>query len=219
MKKGLAIAGGALMLASIFGLVFSIAGIASHGPDDDNIIHDTESDGTSFTYDGEVILLEVYAKGDVDCYNYNIIVTDGEFDYFYPDCESGIEVNGYTYLGDLELSESGAYTIEADGELVIVDADGLLGPIFLMCGGGFCCLLGIILLIIGLATGQKVPQVVVFQQPDGTILQANQTTVQQYIPPSNTVNQVTTMTQPIQQEIPAEPSDFEPFSFEHKKQP
>ena len=219
MKKGLAITGGALMLASILGLVFSIAGVASHGPETDNIIHDTESDGTSFEYDGEVILLEVYAKGDVDCYNYNIIVTDGEFDYFFPDCESSLEVNGYTYLGDLELSESGAYTIDADGEVVIVDADGLLGPIFLMCGGGFCCLLGIILLIIGLATGQKVPQVVVFQQPDGTILQANQTTVQQYIPPSNTVNQVTSMTQPIQQEIPAEPSDFEPFSFEHKKQP
>ena len=62
MKKGLAIAGGALMLASIFGLVFSIAGVASHGPDNDNIIHDTESDGTSFEYDGEVILLEVYAR-------------------------------------------------------------------------------------------------------------------------------------------------------------
>ena len=218
MKKGLAITGGALMLASILGLVFSIAGVASHGPETDNIIHDTESDGTSFTYDGEVILLEIYAKGDVDCYNYNVIVTDGEFEYFYPDCETGTEVNGYTYLGDLELAGPGDYTIEADGDVVIVDADGLLGPIFLMCGGGFCCLLGIILLIVGLATGKKVPQVVVFQQPDGTILQTNQTTVHQYIPPSNTVNQVTTMTEPIQQEIPTEPSDFEPFSFEHKKQ-
>jgi hypothetical protein len=219
MNKGLAITGGALLLFSIIGFIIGVSGVAMHAPDSDNTLHDTETDGVIFNYDGEVTIIEIYAKGDVDCYSFDILVTDGSYDYFSKDCVSGSEVEGYTYLGDLDVSLAGEYEIAADGDVVVIDADGLLAPIFAMCGGGVCCLLGLILLIVGLATGKKVPQVVMYQQPDGTIIQPNQTTVHQYIPPSNTVNEVTSTTQPVQQETSTEPSGFEPFSFERKKQP
>ncbi|MEC7484574.1 MAG: hypothetical protein VX998_07280, partial [Candidatus Thermoplasmatota archaeon] len=194
-------------------------------------LHDTETDGTVFNFDGTSSWLEVYAKGDVDCYSYSISVTDDMFEYFYPNCDAGTEITGYTYLGDVEIYDAGTYNIDAEGNVVIVDADGLIGPVFAMCGGGVCCLLGLILLIVGLSTGKKVPQVIVYQQPDGTMYQPNQTTVHQYIPPSGEPSQQQFVEQPQVQEqqnippafeerpndVPVYQTDFDGFSFEHKK--
>ena len=232
MNKGLAITGGVLILFSLLGFVFSIAGIATYEPNSDNILHDTETDGTVFNFDCTSSWLEVYAKGDVDCYSYSISVTDDMFEYFYPNCDAGTEITGYTYLGDVEIYDAGTYNIDAEGNVVIVDADGLIGPVFAMCGGGVCCLLGLILLIVGLSTGKKAPQVIVYQQPDGTMYQPNQTTVHQYIPPSGVSSQQQIVEQPqVQQQqnippafeenpnaVPVYQTDFDGFSFEHKKE-
>ena len=237
MNKGLAIAGGTLMLLSILVFFVSLVAVMGHGPDSDNILHDTETNGMTFTYDGEASLLEVYAKGDVDCYTFTVSISDEMFDYFWPNCDGSTMADGYTYLGDLEVSTVGDYTIDAEGDIVIIDADGLILPGLSFCGGGVCCLLGLILLIIGLSVGSKAPQVIVYQQPDGTMYQPNQTTVQQYVPPSGV--------QPIQQQFATQPqvqqtqiqqpqdippafeenpnavpiyqTDFDGFSFEHKK--
>jgi hypothetical protein len=232
MNKGLAIAGGTLMLLSILVFFVSLVAVMGHGPDSDNILHDTETNGMTFTYDGEASLLEVYAKGDVDCYTFTVSISDEMFDYFWPNCDGSTMADGYTYLGDLEVSAVGDYTIDAEGDIVIIDADGLILPGLSFCGGGVCCLMGLILLIIGLSVGSKAPQVIVYQQPDGTMYQPNQTTVQQYVPPSGV--------QPIQQQFTAQPqvqeqqnippafeerpndvpvyqTDFDGFSFEHKK--
>ena len=242
MNKGLAIAGGTLMLLSILVFFVSLVAVMGHGPDSDNILHDTETNGMTFTYDGEASLLEVYAKGDVDCYTFIVSISDEMFDYFWPNCDGSTMADGYTYLGDLEVSTVGDYTIDAEGDIVIINADGLILPGLSFCGGGVCCLLGLILLIIGLSVGSKAPQVIVYQQPDGTMYQPNQTTVQQYVPPSGV--------QPIQQQFATQPqvqqpqvqptqiqqpqdippafeenpnavpiyqTDFDGFSFEHKK--
>ena len=112
MNKGLAITGGVLLLLSLFGFVFSVAGIATYEPNSDNILHDTETDGTVFNFDGTSSWLEVYAKGDVDCYSYSISVTDDMFEYFYPNCDAGTEITGYTYLGDVEIYDAGTYNID-----------------------------------------------------------------------------------------------------------
>ena len=236
MNKGLAIAGGTLMLLSILVFFVSLVAVMGHGPDSDNILHDTETNGMTFTYDGEASLLEVYAKGDVDCYTFTVSISDEMFDYFWPNCDGSTMADGYTYLGDLEVSIVGDYTIDAEGDIVIIDADGLILPGLSFCGGGVCCLMGLILLIIGLSVGSKAPQVIVYQQPDGTMYQPNQTTVQQYVPPSGV--------QPIQQQFATQPqvqqpqiqhpqdippafeenpnavpiyqTDFDGFSFEHK---
>ena len=232
MNKGLAISGGVLILLSLFSLVFSLVVMDSYEPNSDNILHDTETDGMVFNFDGSSSWLEVYAKGEVDCYSYSISVTDDMFEYFYPNCDAGTEIAGYTYLGDLEIYDAGSYNIDAEGNVVIVDADDLIGPLFAFCGGGVCCLLGVILLIVGFSSGGKSPHMVVYQQPDGTIYQPNQTTIHQYIPPS--------AEQPNQQQIvsqdqvqqsqnippafdenpdstPVYQTDFDGFSFEHKK--
>ena len=228
MNKGLAIAGGALMLVSLLGLFFGFIAVAGHGPDSENILHDTEFDGDTFAYDGEVVLLEVYAKGDVDCYSFSITITgEDSLEYFYPNCETGTDINGYTYLGDIDFMEAGNYNINAEGDVVIIDADGLLAPVFIMCGGGVCCLVGIILLIVGLSIGRKAPQVILLQQPDGsmmqqtgTMVQPNQTTVHQYIPPvQTTTTQVASVHRDETSAEQVEQSGYEPFSFEHKKDP
>ncbi|MGB2030659.1 MAG: hypothetical protein ACPHX9_00110 [Candidatus Poseidoniaceae archaeon] len=219
MNKGLAIAGGTLMVLSILVFFVSLIAVMGHGPDSDNILHDTETDGMTYTYDGEVTLLEVYAKGDVDCNTFTVSISDEMFEYFWPNCESETTVEGYTYLGDLEVYSAGNYNIDAEDDIVIIDADGLILPGLSFCGGGVCCLVGLILLIVGLSVGKKAPQVVVFQQPDGTMFQPNQTTVHQYIPPSTPVHQEQTpVDSPFTEEIPTDASTVEPFSFEHKNQ-
>ena len=233
MNKGLAIAGGTLMLLSILVFFVSLVAVMGHGPDSDNILHDTEMNGMTFTYDGEASLLEVYAKGDVDCYTFTVSISDEMFDYFWPNCDGSTMADGYTYLGDLEIYTVGDYNIDAEDDIVIIDADGLILPGLSFCGGGVCCLIGLILLIIGLSVGKKAPQVIVYQQPNAAMYQPNQTTIQQYVPPSGV--------QPIQQQFAAQPqvqeqenvppafeekpnsvpvyqTDFDGFSFEHKNE-
>ena len=155
MNKGLAISGGVLILLSLFSLVFSLVVMDSYEPNSDNILHDTETDGMVFNFDGSSSWLEVYAKGEVDCYSYSISVSDDMFEYFYPNCDAGTEIADYTYLGDLEIYDAGSYNIDAEGNVVIVDADDLIGPLFAFCGGGVCCLLGVILLIVGFVLAAK----------------------------------------------------------------
>jgi len=220
MNKGLAIAGGVMMVFSILVFFVSLIAVMGHGPDSENILHDTATDGMTFTYDGEASLLEVYAKGDVDCYSFTVSITDEMLEYFWPNCESDANDDGYTYLGDLEVYTPGNYDIVVDDDIVIIDADGLILPGLSFCGGGVCCLVGLVLLIVGLAAGNKAPQVLVFQQPEGTMYQPNQTTVHQYIPPSAPVHhQPTPPESSFSDEIPTDASTVEPFSFEHKNQP
>ena len=70
-----------------------------HGPDSDNILHDTETNGMT-TYDGEASLLEVYAKGDVDCYTFTVSISDEMFDYFGQTARPLLMA---TYLGDWRI--------------------------------------------------------------------------------------------------------------------
>ena len=64
MNKGLAITGGVLLFVSILVNVISIVSVADYRPTDENILHDTSKDGTTFEYDGNAMTMEVFAKGD-----------------------------------------------------------------------------------------------------------------------------------------------------------
>ena len=223
MNKGLAITGGVLLFVSILVNVISFVSVIDYRPTDENILHDTSKDGTTFEYDGNAMTMEVFAKGDlVNCIDFQVSITNYmDQDVFSQNCE-GTSHPSYTYLGDLSDIAAGSYTITSDGDIVIVDASEVIIPAFGLCGGSVCCLLGLILLIVGLVGGRKPPQVVLLQQPGGQVYQPNQTTVQQYIPPSSPVQSHQPQPTVIQQEatqegMPVYQSDFDGFSFEHKK--
>ena len=223
MNKGLAITGGVLLFVSILVNVISIVSVADYRPTNENILHDTSKDGTTFEYDGNATTMEVFAKGDqINCNTFEVSIEDytGQ-NVFFQNCE-GTSHPSYTYLGDLSDVAAGSYNITSDGDIVIVDASEIIAPVIGLCGGSVCCLLGLILLIVGLVSGRKTPQVVLFQQPGGQIYQPNQTTVQQYIPPAMPVQNPQPRSTVAQQEttqegMPMYQSDFDGFSFEHKK--
>jgi len=223
MNKGLAITGGVLLVISILVNVISLVSVIDYRPTDENILHDTSKDGTTFEYDGDATTMEVFAKGDqINCNTFEVSVNDytGQ-NVFFQNCE-GTSHPSYTYLGDLSDIAAGSYTIISDGDIVIVDASEVIAPAFGLCGGSVCCMLGLILLIVGLVGGRKPPQVVLLQQPGGMMVQPNQTTVQQYVPPSSPVQSHQPQPEIIQQEttqegMPMYQSDFDGFSFEHKK--
>ena len=223
MNKGLAITGGVLLFVSILVNVISIVSVVDYRPTDENILHDTSKDGTTFEYDGNATTMEVFAKGDqINCNTFEVSIEDytGQ-NVLFQNCE-GTSHPSYTYLGDLSDIAAGSYTITSDGDIVIVDASEVILPAFGLCGGSVCCLLGLILLIVGLVGGRKPPQVVLLQQPGGMMVQSNQTTVQQYVPPSSPIQSHQPQPEVIQQEttqegMPVYQSDFDGFSFEHKK--
>ena len=223
MNKGLAITGGVLLFISILVNVISFVSVLDYRPTDENILHDTSKDGTTFEYDGNATTMEVFAKGDqINCNTFEVSIEDytGQ-NVFFQNCE-GTSHPSYTYLGDLSAIGAGSYTIASDGDIVIVDASEVIAPAFGLCGGSVCCFLGLILLIVGLVSGRKTPQVVLLQQPGGPVYQPNQTTVQQYIPPAMPVQNPQPQSTVLQQEttqegMPMYQSDFDGFSFEHKK--
>ena len=61
MNKGLAITGGILTGLSILSLLFGVISIAGHGPDSENILHDTEFDGTTLVAD-QVFVVSVHSS-------------------------------------------------------------------------------------------------------------------------------------------------------------
>ena len=156
MNKGLAITGGVLLFVSILVNVISIVSVVDYRPTDENILHDTSKDGTTFEYDGDAMTMEVFAKGDqINCNTFEISINDytGQ-NVFFQNCE-GTSHPSYTYLGDLSDIAAGSYNITSDGDIVIVDASEVILPAFGLCGGSVCCLLGLILLIVGLVGGRK----------------------------------------------------------------
>jgi hypothetical protein len=222
MKKGLVIAG-----SIISGLCLVIAAIAFFGamgfkPESDNILHDTRTDGTTFNFEeGDSFVLQVYAVGTVDCNEFRdsfsvIGANDLAYEYYKPDCDETFDTDDYTYLGDLSISESGTYEINASGEIVITNANSIgVGGIisFASCG---CCFIGLILLIVGLVTGKSKSQVMMIQ-PDGTIIPVQGQYVQQQAMSGQVTSQPQQMVAQPQQYIPqTQETSVEQYSFEQK---
>ena len=214
MKKGLVIGGS--ILTGVCLIIATIAFFAAMGfePESDNILHDTRTDGTNFTFEeGDSFVLQIYAVGTVDCKEYrdslSVIGPDAEtYEYYLPDCDEVFDTDEYTYLGDLSISESGTYVIEAPGDIVITNANSIgIGGIISIASCG-CCFIGLILLIVGLLTGKPKPQVLMIQ-PDGSMVEVQGVPVQQPM-----INQMINQNPQVVQQ--PENTSVEQYSFEQK---
>ncbi len=228
MKKGLVIAGSIISVICIIILGLTIVSVMGFEPESDNILHDTSEDGNSFSFNEEDSYnLYVYAKGTVECSQFEISITDEIYEYFDRNCGDGdlYTTNDYTFLGDLTVDEAGTYEISAEGDVIIVNANDVGTDGFISIASCGCCLVGLILLIVGLTTGKSKPQVMMIQ-PDGTILQVQGQFVQQQ-PMSGQVNNQTQqmvaqpqqMVTQTQQYIPQpQETALEEYSFEQKNE-
>jgi len=182
MNKPLTIIGSILVVISLFAVVYySVAAFDSTTLTSENILHDTSTDGTDFVFSGEAFLLQVYAKGNVQCNTFNLSVTAGTNEYFQSECGS-FEIEGYTYVGELAITGSGNYQIDSEEHIVIKNGDDIgFAGIGMICGG-LSCLLGVILLIVGLVIGGKRKQNIIYieQLPNQ---QQNQQPVQDHMAP------------------------------------
>ena len=211
MKKGLVIGGSVLSGICIIIALISLFSALGFEPEADNILHDTQTDGTTYSFEeGDSFVLQVYAVGSVDCEAFSLSVIgpyDETNEHFKPVCDEAFDTTEYTYLGDLSISQSGTYEIDAAGDIVITNANSIgFGGIISMASCG-CCFIGLILLIIGLVTGKPKPQVLMVQ-PDGSIVQVQGNVIQQ--------NTGQVISQPQQTVAQPQETSLEEYSFEQK---
>ena len=219
MKKGLVISGSILSVICLIVAAVTFFSAMDFKPNSSNIMHDTSENGNTFQFsEGDSFVIYVYAIGDVDCNQFEISISDEFYEYFDRDCSSGdlYDTPEYTYLGDALIEETGSYEIDSQGDVIIADAndvgtDGLIS--IASCG---CCFIGLILLIVGLVTGKRKPQVVMIQ-PDGTLMPVQGQVVQQQMAGQMMNNQPQQMISQPQQYIP-QPQEtvVEEYSFEQK---
>jgi hypothetical protein len=228
MKKGLVIAGSIISVICIITLALMIVSIMGFEPESDNILHDTSENGNSFNFNqDDSYVIYVYAIGSVDCSQFEITITDSIYDYFDRNCGDGdlYTTNDYTFLGDLTIDETGTYEISAEGDVIIVNANDVGTDGFISIASCGCCMVGLILLIVGLATGRSKQQVMMIQ-PDGTILQVQGQFVQQQPMSGQVINQPQQMNaqpqqmvvQPQQNNPQPKETTLEEYSFEHKNE-
>jgi len=168
MKKGLTIGGGICLGVGLLTLIISSTAAVSAMKPQDHILHNTETGGGSFEFDGDTITIGVYAIGDHACSNVEITITDDNYEYFERDCNSAYDTPDYTYLGNAIMDSQGTYEISASEEIILVDRDSLAYAGLAVLAGGGCCLVGLTLLVVGLAMGRNnasTGNFIVFQDP------------------------------------------------------
>ena len=118
------------------------------------------SDQTTYT---------VFVNENSNCYDVDIVITDGTWDYFEKDCAEHMDEKGWKHAGVVSLDAVGTLEVTSSSEIIIVDDMVYLesGGSFLV-GGCICCI-GIIGIVIGAvwansSKGQPVPQMVIMPQ-------------------------------------------------------
>lgn len=228
MKKGLVIAGSIIAGLCMIIAVITFYSAMDFKPNSQNIMHDTSENGDSFNFNqDDSYVIYVYAIGDVDCSQFEISITDEIYEYFDRNCGDGdlYTTNDYTFLGDLTVDETGTYEISSEGDVIIVNANDVGTDGFISIASCGCCLIGLILLIVGLATGKSKPQVMMIQ-PDGTVMAVQGQFVQQQPMSGQIISQPQQMnaqtqqfvTQPQQNNPQPQETALEEYSFEHKNE-
>ena len=165
MNKKVVISGSILVILSLFGVFFSLNSALNLNPSPENIIYDSSIEENIFYYNGEAILMSVYAKGDVDCGSFELSISDGNFEFFNRGCNSVMDDDSYTYLGDLILDTTGNYriNIQENHEIVIIDDKALAEAGIGFMFSGCICFIGFIIAVIGLILrGKKTNKTIMF---------------------------------------------------------
>jgi hypothetical protein len=97
----------------------------------------------------------VFVNENSDCYDTDIVITDGTFDYFEKDCAETMDEKGWKHAGVVSLDAIGTFDVTSSSEIIIVD-----DMVYLESGGSFLagaciCCLGIIGIIIGAVWASK----------------------------------------------------------------
>ena len=154
MNKWVVISGGICIFLGIIAAIIGLASSMDFEPEE-NILHNTKTDGSTFGYDGDTVIIAIYAVGDVGCEDFEVTIIDDGDDFFERDCDDYYDTPDYTYLGEADLRVEGNYEIESSGDIVLVSQDSIGGYGLVMIGGGGCCFIGVILLIVGLVIGKN----------------------------------------------------------------
>jgi hypothetical protein len=136
---------------------------------------DVESEAVFRGSEGTVSLSDkttytVFVNDQYNCYDTDIVVTDGTWDYFDQDCDEYMDEEGWKHAGTLSMEASDNLEVSSNHEIIIVD-----DVVYLESGGsiivGACaCCAGIIGIIIGgiwstnSSKGQPVAQMVILPQ-------------------------------------------------------
>ncbi len=139
---------------------------------------DVESEAVFKGTEGTVLLsgdttYTVFVNDQFDCYDTDVVISDGTSDYFEQDCDKYMDEDEWKYAGTLSYEASGNLNVNSNNEILIVD-----DMVYLESGGsviaGVCvCCIGVIGLIVGSiwassSKNQPVTQMVVMPQQQFT---------------------------------------------------
>ena len=108
--------------------------------------------GTEGTVDVETYgTYSVYVNSDYSCDDTTVSIYEGDWEYFYKDCDPIMNERGWYYAGFFSSDFDGIMSVDSNHEIAIVDDMVYLesGGWAMLASGGACCL-GIIGIIIAI---------------------------------------------------------------------
>jgi len=124
---------------------------------------DVEEEAVFVDTDGTINVVNygsysVYVKSDYSCEDVTVSIYEGEWEYFYKDCDPIMNEKGWYYVGYFVSDFDGTMSIESNYQIAIVDDLVFLesGGLAMLVSGGICCLgiIGIIIAITILLTAK-----------------------------------------------------------------
>ena len=153
---------------------------------------DVESEAVFKGTEGTVSLSEgssytVFVNDQFDCYDTDVVITDGTSNYFDQDCDEYMDEKGWKHAGVLPVGTSGNLEVTSNHEIIIVDEMVYLESGGSIIAGACICCLGVIGLIVGAiwansSKGQPVPQMMIVPQQQQVPMQVPLATTTGYTP-------------------------------------
>ncbi len=118
---------------------------------------DVEEESIFIGRDGTVEVEEygtysVFVKSEISCDDVEVSIYSGDWEYFWPDCDSYLNEKGWNYIGYFSSDFEGSMSVESNEQVAIIDDYSYFteGGGALLLSLPFCCL-GVIGLIIAVS--------------------------------------------------------------------